>query len=236
MVAVMQPYIFPYLGYFSLLNACDYFVFYDDVQHMPRGWIHRNRILIHGAPYTFTVPLAGAHQGDRIDALRTHDFVAFRTRFLKQLASAYRRAPQFEPTYAWVQQVLGSDAPSMAELAMRSVRMGAERLGLVRRFIRSSEHLATTLDLPHSERLAAITRALGGRRYINSPGGRVLYRQADFTPFGVVLRFVQPALPPYAQVGSTAFVPGLSIIDALMHLPPHEVAEQVKSYTLEPGE
>jgi len=232
-VSVMQPYIFPYLGYFSLLHACDHFVFYDDVQHISRGWINRNRILIHGFPHTFTVPLAQAHQSDRIDTLRTHDFATFRARLLKQLACAYRRAPQFEPTYAWVQQVLEGDPTSMAELAMRSVRLGAERLGVLRRFVRSSEQLATTRGLPRAERLATITRALGGRRYINSPGGRMLYRQTDFAPFGVALRIVQPVLLPYAQVGSHAFVPGLSIIDALMHLPPHQVAEKMKSYTLE---
>lgn len=233
-VAVMQPYVFPYLGYFSLLQACDRFVFYDDVQHMPRGWIHRNRILIQGAAHTFTVPLAQAHQSDRIDALRTHDLAAFRSHFLKQLTAAYRRAPQFEPTYAWVQEVLDLGSDSMAELAMRSVRLAAERLGIERPFVRSSQAFGATHGLPRAERLAAITRALGGRRYVNSPGGRALYRAADFAPFGVALRFVQPALTPYAQTGSTGFVPGLSIIDALMHLPLREVAAQVQAYALEP--
>jgi len=30
-LAVMQPYLFPYLGYFQLVHAADTFVFYDDV-------------------------------------------------------------------------------------------------------------------------------------------------------------------------------------------------------------
>ncbi|TMO86443.1 hypothetical protein CWC13_19690, partial [Pseudoalteromonas ruthenica] len=28
--AVMQPYLFPYLGYYQLVNSVDKFVFYDD--------------------------------------------------------------------------------------------------------------------------------------------------------------------------------------------------------------
>ena len=30
-IAIMQPYIFPYIGYFQLINAVDKMVFYDDV-------------------------------------------------------------------------------------------------------------------------------------------------------------------------------------------------------------
>lgn len=230
-VAVMQPYVFPYLGYLSLVHASDVFVFYDDVQHMPRGWIHRNRILINGAPYTFTVPLAGARQQMRIDELCTHEFGSFRQRFLRQLEVAYRRAPQFDATYAWVRQVLDVDRPGMAELAMRSVQMVCERLGLGRRFLRSSQRCAASRGLPRAERLIAITRALGASRYVNAPGGASLYQPAAFAARGVSLRFVQPALPAYAQTGTSGFVPGLSVIDALMHCPPDHVAAMVRDYT-----
>lgn len=231
-VAVMQPYVFPYLGYLALVHASDVFVFYDDVQHMPRGWIHRNRILIHGAPHTFTVPLAGARQHQRIDELRTHDLAAFRRHFLRQLGSAYRRAPHFDSTFAWVEQVLATDDPGMAGLAMRSVRMACERLGIERRFVRASIDAADSRGLPRAERLIAITRSLGGRRYVNSPGGAALYEPAEFAARGVTLRFVRPALPPYPQLGAPSFVPGLSVIDALMHCPLDQVAAMARAYTV----
>jgi hypothetical protein len=215
------------------LHACDRFVFYDDVQHMPRGWVHRNRLLIHGAPHTFTVPLAQARQSDSIVSLRMHDFAAFRRHFLKQVACAYRRAPYFEATYQWLEEVLDIETPSMATLAIRSVTSAAERLGLARTWVRSSEHLHDSCGLGRAERLALITLALGGRRYVNSPGGRSLYREADFEARGVALRFVQPSLPQYAQCGASSFVPGLSIIDAFMHLPVAAVTAQVQHYRIE---
>lgn len=37
-IAVMQPYLFPYIGYFQLINAVDVYILYDDVQWI-RGWI-----------------------------------------------------------------------------------------------------------------------------------------------------------------------------------------------------
>ena len=42
----MQPYFFPYIGYFQLINAADKFVIYDDVNYIKQGWINRNRILL----------------------------------------------------------------------------------------------------------------------------------------------------------------------------------------------
>lgn len=46
--SIMQPYFFPYLGYFQLMAASDLFLL-DDVQYIQRGWVNRNRIL-NGAP------------------------------------------------------------------------------------------------------------------------------------------------------------------------------------------
>ena len=56
-LAIMQPYFFPYLGYFQLIRAVDKFVFYDDVNFIKNGWINRNRVLINNAPKYLTVQL-----------------------------------------------------------------------------------------------------------------------------------------------------------------------------------
>ena len=41
----MQPYFFPYIGYWQLINSVDIFVLFDDSQYKRHGWINRNRIL-----------------------------------------------------------------------------------------------------------------------------------------------------------------------------------------------
>ena len=53
-LAVMQPYLFPYLGYFQLIHAADAFVIHDDVQYSKGGWINRNRVLVDGKDHLFT--------------------------------------------------------------------------------------------------------------------------------------------------------------------------------------
>ena len=49
-IAIMQPYFFPYIGYWQLINAVDVFVIYDDGRMITNGWIHRNRILDFDGP------------------------------------------------------------------------------------------------------------------------------------------------------------------------------------------
>ena len=45
-LGIMQPYFFPYIGYFQLINAVDEFLVYDNVNFIKKGWINRNNILI----------------------------------------------------------------------------------------------------------------------------------------------------------------------------------------------
>nr|WP_310590339.1 WbqC family protein [Dyadobacter sp. NIV53] len=65
-IAIMQPYIFPYIGYFQLINAVDKFIIYDDVNFINKGWINRNNILVSGQAHLFTIPLKDASQNKLI--------------------------------------------------------------------------------------------------------------------------------------------------------------------------
>ena len=56
-LGIMQPYFFPYIGYFQLLNAVDAFVVYDNIEYSKKGWFNRNRILDKGHDRLFTITL-----------------------------------------------------------------------------------------------------------------------------------------------------------------------------------
>ena len=56
-LAIMQPYFFPYIGYWQLINAVDTFVIYDNIQFSKKGWFHRNNFLMNGKKTLFTIPL-----------------------------------------------------------------------------------------------------------------------------------------------------------------------------------
>ena len=56
--AIMQPYIFPYIGYYQLIDAVDQFIIFDDVNFIKRGWINRNNILLNKNKHLFSIPLS----------------------------------------------------------------------------------------------------------------------------------------------------------------------------------
>lgn len=224
-LAIMQPYFFPYLGYFQLLAAADRFVFFDDVHYMPRSWIHRNRLLRQGEPAYFGVPVSGGSQNRRIcevSVVTDGDPSRWRRKLLAGLAQEYRAAPYFAATFALAESVLRQPAEHIGALARYSVLAAAQLLGVNTQIVASS-NIYDNQGLKGQERILDICRREGATSYLNAPGGRALYDPAAFAQAGITLKFLQPALPPYAQF-QAPFVAGLSIIDVLMFNPPETVA------------
>ena len=225
-VAVMQPYFFPYIGYYQLVCASDIFVFYDDVHYIKRGWINRNRILVNGAPSYITVSLQGASQNKHI---RDIGLLDNRRKLLRSIELAYGKAPYFRQAMKPVREVLEAPAQNIAQLAMHSVTAVMNYLGIHREYRVSGDDFAETRALDRADRLIAITMACGARRYINAPGGRELYKESYFREKGIELTFLEPRIQPYAQSNKT-FVAGLSIIDVIMFNNPTRTVELIQGY------
>lgn len=231
-VAIMQPYIFPYVGYFCLAEAADAFVFYDDVNYIPRGWVNRNRILINGGPYKFTVPLSHGSQNELICNVKTHLFSEFRSKFLRQLHHAYSKAPHYRRGRDYVETVLRPDSDSLSDIAISSVEEFYKLIGRPKAFVRSSEAFQSTRGMDKADRLIEITKALQATRYVNAIGGTTLYDKLYFAQRGVDLSFVKVHLKEYRQSGAQEFVPGLSIIDVIMNADGEEMLGHLASYEL----
>ena len=229
-LAVMQPYLFPYLGYYQLIDAVDRFAVFDDVHFIKRGWINRNRILLDGEPYRFTVPLVEASQNRLIrDILVSPD--GWQDKLLRTLATAYQRAPHRDAVLALVEDVLGASRESIGELAFVSLARVCERIGIEADFVRSTAVYGNE-DLKGQERILDICEREGAATYVNLPGGRGLYDDGDFRARGIDLRFLACRPQAYEQLGAP-FQPDLSIIDVLMFNDPAETRALVGGYRLE---
>lgn len=86
-IAIMQPYIFPYIGYFQLINAVDKFIIYDDVNYIKQGWINRNKILLNNEDYLFTFPLKNASSYKKINEIELSEnlYSKWKIKFFKTL-------------------------------------------------------------------------------------------------------------------------------------------------------
>lgn len=214
-VAIMQPYAFPYLGYFHLIHSSDTFVFYDDVNYITRGWINRNRILLNGNPHEFTIPISAASQNKLINETQILSDEKWRRKFLATLANNYGKAPYYTAVSQLIASIIAREYASVADLAIGSTSEIFEYLGLCANFVRSSEAAAATKGLGKADRLIAITKHLGYSSYVNAAGGTDLYSKKEFAESGIELSFIQSKEIKYQQF-SNEFVPWLSIIDVLM--------------------
>lgn len=210
----MQPYFFPYAGYFQLADAVDRFVFYDDVNFIKGGWINRNRLIISGKVAWFTVPLANASPNKRINEISVQPGRVWKKKILESVKQSYSKAPNFKEIYEIFEAVVMRDNDSLASIAEDSVVAIARYLGLNTEFVVSTCRYANA-HLQGVSRVLDICVQEGALEYHNLPGGIDLYSKPDFEAEGIELTFVQPLLTEYSH-NSTPFKPGLSIIDLLM--------------------
>lgn len=228
----MQPYLFPYLGYFQLVAVVDKFVFYDDVNFIKQGWINRNAILVAGRRHLFTVPLREASSFARISDTRINEsfYPGGCRRLLKTLAQSYARAPCYEAVYEMIEGVLNRSERSIGRLAAASVLAVASYLDLRTAFVKSSATYGNA-ELKGSERVLDICRRERADSYYNAIGGKELYSRDEFARHGVDLKFIETKNVRYRQFGEE-FVPWLSIIDVLMFNPKEVVQRLLGEYTL----
>jgi hypothetical protein len=215
-IAVMQPYFFPYVGYFQLIEAVDYFVVFDDVNYIKGGWINKNRILHNGNIESITLPVQKASQNRKINAhLRTNNNKAL-AKIKKQIQLAYCKAPNFNSIFPIVCKIIDYPEENLATYLTYALTEIAGYMGMNTKFIFSSE-LSRHEDWDNAEeRIIDITKKLGGTEYFNLPGGKDLYDKNRFAEQNVKLSFITPELKKYSQLKVSAFIPGLSVIDCLM--------------------
>jgi len=229
--AVMQPYLFPYIGYFQLINVVDSFVLFDDVRYINRGWINRNRILAGSDARLFTLSLNKASQNKLISEITITADDSNRRKIIDTLVYYYKKAPQFRETIDFAEKIILNKEENLANYLCRSIEETAGFLGLVPRFFVSSR-LEKFSDLKGQSRIIDIVSRLGADEYVNLPGGKELYDFAEFRNKNIRLMFLQPRDIVYRQF-SGDFVPGLSILDVLMFNPRERVKEFLAMCDLE---
>jgi hypothetical protein len=233
-IAIMQPYVFPYLGYFQLINSVDVFVFYDDVYFIKQGWINRNNILVNGQPLLFTIPLQKQSSFLKINEVMVnrHLWKKWQTKFLRTLKQSYTKAPFFEEVFSIVEKVLvfPDDELQISKLAINSVVEVCSYLDLNTKIIPSSA-IYENHHLSGRERVIDICNQEKGLHYINPIGGQKLYEHLFFKENNLDLSFLDSSKVKYEQFGEV-FVPWLSIIDVLMFNSKDAVLEQLKQFHL----
>lgn len=231
-VALMQPYLFPYIGYFQLIHAVDTFIAYDDVQWMKGGWINHNRILVDGRPEYITLPVKqDSHTKNINEREFSANFEADKQAILAKLTESYANAPYFEPALKVVERCFADKNPDAAVFIVNSLRVCCEYMGIKTTIIMSSDIADKTDGLRAQDRVIDTVKRVGATHYINAIGGQDLYSKSAFAEHAMELSFIKSDLTEYEQFGD-AFVPGLSIIDIMMFNSQEDTTRILESFEL----
>jgi hypothetical protein len=214
-VGIMQPYLFPYIGYFQLINAVDRFVVYDNIQFTKKGWFNRNRILINGKDQMFTVPIKkGSDYLDVRDRILANNYPEYIQKILRQIKNAYRKAPFFDAVFKLAKTCFSRPIENLFELNYFSLQSVIKYLEIDTELIVSSD-LKINHSLKGQARVIAICDMLGAQTYINAIKGMELYSHDTFKKNGIKLNFIKANATEYSQFENN-FIPWLSIIDVMM--------------------
>ena len=226
-IAVMQPYFFPYIGYWQLINSVDIFIIYDDVNFIKRGYINRNNILINNVKHLFTLALIKSSQNKKINEILIGEN---NKKILRTIEQSYLKAPFFHEIFPIIEDIFSNKEKDLSKFLGNSLQIFSKYLDINTKFEYSSM-IKNDKSLQAQDRLIEISKILNATDYINAIGGEQLYDKNAFSDAGINLSFIQTELINYKQFNNK-FIPNLSIIDVMMFNSKEDIKEMLKKYTL----
>ncbi len=230
-LAIMQPYFFPYIGYFQLINSVDEFIMYDNIQYTKKGWINRNRILVNGKDQLITLPIK--KDSDYLDVVErelSESWSKDKDKMINIIKSSYSKAPHFHEVFSLISQCLNNFEKNLFKFIYDSIVLINNYLE-----IKTPIVISSTIDTDHTlksqDKVLSLCKVQNADVYINSIGGVELYDKTIFKQNGIELNFIKSDLIQYKQFNNE-FIPWLSIIDVIMFNSKEQIQEYLNKYTL----
>lgn len=216
-IAIMQPYFFPYIGYWQLIHAADRFILFDDAQYMRHGWINRNRILKPGGGWQYIViPLQKHDARESIKNIKAQPGEKWKELIVRQLAHYRKKAEYFEETSAIVTEILESESEqSITAINLAIIKRLCAALDIDTEIaVSSRQNFDYSRVTDPGEWALRMAEEMGASEYINPASGAELFDPKKFLASNIKLSFLKTKEINYPQYGG--FESSLSIIDVMM--------------------
>lgn len=229
-LGIMQPYFFPYIGYWQLINAVDKYVIYDDVNFIKKGWINRNRILCNGKDLMINLLLNKISQNKLINEIYLIEETLWKDKLIKTIENNYKKSPYYKDVMPVILDIIMNKEKNLALYLMYSIKALSMYMGIETKFLLSSQ-IYKNNNLKGEEKILEICNKLDADIYINAIGGMELYSFDKFKQNGIDLFFLKTNEIAYKQFNND-FLPNLSIIDVMMFNSKDKIKEMLDDYIL----
>lgn len=233
-LGIMQPYFFPYIGYFSLIAATDQWVVFDTPQYIRKGWVNRNRVLKKNEGWKYIgIPIKKASRDTAIKDIEINEPSECKDLIFRNLDYYKdRKAPFYSEIVDLLELAFSDTSSKLCPLLVNCLKMVCDYVKMDFNYSILSEMNLSIGEVSHAGEWALrIAEALNAKTYINPPGGREIFDPIQFQQLGIDLLFLQPTFEPYDQKHQE-FISGLSIIDVLMWNSSEKVLKMIHQYTL----
>ena len=216
-IAIMQPTFLPWIGYFSLIDCVDEFVFFDHVQFEKRSWQQRNKIRTPNQEMWLSVPISS--KGKQSQAIKDAEILydGKKSPFKKIMGSIeanYKKAPYYKDYGEELNVFFQGQPKFISDLNQDVIRWMCGKLAVATPIVRSSDLdvIGTKADL-----LVDVCQARKAMRYVSTPGSKVYLDESDaFELSGISLSYHEYVHPSYSQIHGE-FVPFMSVLDLLFN-------------------
>jgi len=252
-LAIMQPYFFPYIGYFQAIKAVDIYILYENLDYITKGWMNKNRILIkNGGPQDITLSLKHKSSNTKIYDTKLDTNIPWKKKIIKTLELNYSRSKYFDESFNLIKEIILADYEYLHEYNAYGITnlckylnitteiktQNKEYLNLENKLLAIGQgdysefpHLERTKPVIKTARIIEICRIIGASVFVNAIGGRLLYNKEELLEYGIELYFIETLQHSYQQF-SSSFIPNLSIIDVLMHNGRENCIEFINNFRL----
>lgn len=229
----MQPYFFPYLGYFSLISYTNIWVVFDTAQFIRHGWIERNLILGPKRDRNYIrVPLKKHHRETKIKDVKIRNEESWKDKIFAQLVHYKKKAPYYKNVINFLEDAFKFETESISHLNIHLLKKTLEYLRISFEYIIFSEFNITISSVNAPDEWALnITKALKGDTYVNPPGGIEFFDRKKYMENKIDIQFLKIKLKPYDQK-QNEFISSLSIIDVMMFNTPKKIRKMLYDYEL----
>jgi len=252
-LAIMQPYFFPYIGYFQLITAVDLFILYSNLNYIKEGWMHRNRIISNKKDIVYiNLDLQQKSSNLKIYDIKLCKSKHWREKLLKTLYHSYVNTKYYQEVFPIIRNLINQNQEYLHDLNSSIIEQLCGFIGITTRITTDYKKYYSIEDQIYEISKSQVDDRINRYGYnvdkktarvlefcflhradcfINPIGGVNLYSKDVFKRNGIDLYFLKTNTIKYRQF-SLEFIPDLSIIDVLMHCGPQKTLQLLKEYTL----
>ena len=209
-----QPVYLPWLGLFHKIALAETFVYFDQVQYLPKDWMNRNKIRTKNGSIWLTVPvLRKGYRDLKTSEIEINNSINWQKKHLRSISLNYKKSPYFENYIPFFEDVYSRKWEFLGDLNEYMLKWFLDELGIKVNFLNAKNF---KFQGEKSSLILNMCKKLDASTYIFGTLGKDYANVHEFEKNNIKLIFQDYNHPKYSQLYSE-FVSHLSIIDLLFN-------------------